>query len=88
MKLSILPVIVPIVYQLFLDNGDCFVGDLDPIDYLPAYSDNESLKNDWKKILDFNPPKNFLCSCERKNLDAEYDQFKKINFKGDKTHGT
>lgn len=62
---------------IILDNGDCFVGDLDPIDYLPAYSDNESLKNDWKKILDFNPKKIFYAHAKEKSLISNTINFKK-----------
>ena len=61
--------------SIILDNGKCIVGDLDPINYLSAYSDNESLKNDWKKILDFNPKKIFYAHAKEKNLDAEHNQF-------------
>jgi len=32
--------------SVVLDNGNCFVGDLEPIDYLEAYENNVKLKND------------------------------------------
>lgn len=41
--------------SLALDNGTCIVGDLEPIDYLEAYDDNEALKKDWKAIMSYNP---------------------------------
>ena len=31
---------------VILDNGECFVGDLEPIEYLRAYEKNQI----WKKI--------------------------------------
>ncbi len=40
---------------LILDSGDCFVGDLEPIDYIKAYSNNKLLEQDWKKIMSYNP---------------------------------
>lgn len=33
--------------SLILDNGFCFVGDLEPLEYLEAYDSNPTLKNDW-----------------------------------------
>ena len=41
--------------SVILDNGDCIVGDLEPIDYLAAYNDNMKLKNDWDYIMRYNP---------------------------------
>lgn len=38
-----------------LDSGICFVGDLEPIEYLDAYDDNVKLKKDWKLIMSYNP---------------------------------
>lgn len=40
---------------LILDNGICFVGDLEPIEYIDAYDDNVKLKNDWKLVMSYNP---------------------------------
>ena len=41
--------------SVILDDGTCIVGDLEPHEYLEAYSDNEALKADWEKILSFGP---------------------------------
>ena len=41
--------------SVILDNGNCIVGDLEPIDYLTAYDDNLELKNDWDNIMGYNP---------------------------------
>ncbi len=41
--------------SLILDDGSCFVGDLEPAEYLEAYEENEALQNDWNRIMSFNP---------------------------------
>lgn len=40
---------------LILDNGDCFVGDLEPVEHIDAYEDNAQLKSDWEQIMAFSP---------------------------------
>ncbi len=40
---------------LILDSGECFVGDLEPVDYVKAYSNNKLLEEDWKIIMSYNP---------------------------------
>ena len=40
--------------SIILDNGECFVGDLEPMEYLVGF-DNEKLKNDWDLIMSYNP---------------------------------
>ena len=37
--------------SLILDNGDCFVGDLEPIEYLDACGESEALRRDWETLL-------------------------------------
>lgn len=41
--------------SLMLDDGTCFVGDLEPYEYLQAYEENLPLKNDWTRLLAFHP---------------------------------
>lgn len=42
--------------SLVLDNGDCFVGDLEPLSYLAAYEgSNPALAADWQAILARHP---------------------------------
>ena len=41
--------------SLVLDDGICFVGDLEPIDYLGAYEENIKLKDDWKFVMSYHP---------------------------------
>ncbi len=45
--------------SLLLDNGDCFVGDLEPLPCLAAYEENLPLKADWEKILSRRPKQIF-----------------------------
>ncbi len=40
---------------LILDDGMCFAGDLEPIDYLDAYEDNAALAKDWLQIMARHP---------------------------------
>ena len=45
--------------SLVLDNGDCFVGDLEPFEYLEAYAENPALKKDWERVVSFRPKRIF-----------------------------
>jgi len=40
---------------LILDDGNCFVGDLEPFGFIGAYENNQPLKNDWQAILSYAP---------------------------------
>ena len=40
---------------VILDNGECMVGDLEPMEYLGAYEENIALQNDWKLIMSYQP---------------------------------
>ena len=41
--------------SVILDDGTAIVGDLEPLSYLDAYSDNEALKADWNCVLSYKP---------------------------------
>ena len=41
--------------SVILDCGDCFVGDLEPFEYLDGYENNPQLQKDWSLILSRNP---------------------------------
>ncbi|MCR5517878.1 MAG: MBL fold metallo-hydrolase [Lachnospiraceae bacterium] len=41
--------------SIVLDTGCCIVGDLEPIEYLEAYENNDALARDWDKLLSFKP---------------------------------
>ena len=40
---------------LILDDGNCFVGDLEPRSYIDVYEDNRILESDWSRIASRNP---------------------------------
>ena len=41
--------------SIILDDGNCIVGDLEPVDYLAAYDHNPRLKSDWEQIMSYHP---------------------------------
>lgn len=41
--------------SLLLDDGDCLVGDLEPLEYLAGYGENLPLRRDWDAILSHRP---------------------------------
>ena len=51
-----------------LDNGDCFVGDLEPMEYLAAYEDNGKLRADWERITERRPKRIFYSHVNEKIL--------------------
>ena len=40
---------------LVLDSGDCFVGDLEPMEFMDGYEENNALRSDWEKVMSFSP---------------------------------
>lgn len=40
---------------LVLDGGDCFVGDLEPMEFMDGYEENKALQSDWEKVMSFSP---------------------------------
>ena len=40
---------------LVLDSGECFVGDLEPMEFMDGYEENKTLQIDWKKDMSFSP---------------------------------
>ena len=54
--------------SVILDNGCCIVGDLEPMEYLEAYDDNEPLKCDWEHILGFAPKRIIYAHANEKLL--------------------
>lgn len=55
--------------SIILDDGNCFVGDLEPFEYLSAYSDNTNLKNDWEKLFSYKPRKIHYAHVNEKVFD-------------------
>lgn len=56
--------------SLILDSGLCFVGDLEPIDYLEAYEENTKLKEDWERIMSFHPQTIFYAHANEKRIET------------------
>lgn len=56
--------------SLILDDGDCFVGDLEPFEYIEAYGENEALKKDWENILKYGPRRVFCAHRPEKIMDC------------------
>lgn len=54
--------------SLVLDDGDCFVGDLEPLEYLEAYQENTLLESDWDHILSLFPKRIFYAHMPEKQL--------------------
>ena len=54
--------------SLILDDGNCIVGDLEPLEYAEGYEDNDSLKRDWERILSFAPKTVFFAHRPEKYL--------------------
>ena len=55
--------------SMVLDNGDCFVGDLEPMEYLAAYEDNGKLRADWERITERRPKRIFYSHVNEKILE-------------------
>ncbi|MBR4015326.1 MAG: hypothetical protein IKI88_03870, partial [Anaerotignum sp.] len=47
----------------------CFVGDLEPFEYIEVYEENEKLKSDWEHILSFQPKRVFYSHRPERVLD-------------------
>ncbi|MBO4818566.1 MAG: MBL fold metallo-hydrolase, partial [Firmicutes bacterium] len=56
---------------LVLDDGDCFVGDLSPFEYIEAFEDSEALKKDWEKLLSLGPKRIYFAHMPGKVLDGQ-----------------
>ena len=54
---------------LILDDGTCFVGDLEPMEYLGAYEENEKLKEDWERIMGRKPKRICYAHANEKVID-------------------
>ena len=55
--------------SLVLDEGVCIVGDLEPIDYLGGYEENEPLQKDWELIMSYNPKLIYYAHANEKVLN-------------------
>ena len=41
--------------SLAMDSGECFVGDLQPKEYMDADEKNDALKADWTRVMNLHP---------------------------------
>lgn len=53
---------------VILDNGECFVGDLEPPEFIGAYENNAALKTDWERILSHDPKTIFFGHANEKAM--------------------
>ena len=58
--------------SIVLDSGDCFVGDLEPLEYLAAYGDNDSLQADWDLLLSRHPKTIHYAHVNEKSLQQDH----------------
>lgn len=54
--------------SLILDDGSCFVGDLEPSEYIDAHENGAALKSDWERIMSFNPKTIYFAHRPQKSL--------------------
>ena len=54
--------------SVILDCGDCFVGDLEPYEYLDGYEENPQLQKDWNLILSKDPRRILYAHANEKTL--------------------
>ena len=57
--------------SLILDNGDCFVGDLEPYEFVAAYDANPALSADWEAITKFHPKRILYAHANMKELERD-----------------
>ena len=55
--------------SLILDSGECFVGDLEPIEYLAAYEQNDKLKYDWELVMRYAPKTIYYAHANEKHCN-------------------
>ena len=55
---------------LILDDGNCFVGDLEPYEHIEAYEENKELKKDWENLMSFDPKTVFYAHRPEKELSS------------------
>lgn len=57
--------------SVILDCGDCFVGDLEPFEYLGGYENNLQLQKDWSLIMSWKPKRIFYAHTNEKILASD-----------------
>jgi glyoxylase-like metal-dependent hydrolase (beta-lactamase superfamily II) len=54
--------------SIILDDGNCIVGDLEPVEYLAAYDHNPRLKSDWEQIMSYHPKRILSAHANEKEI--------------------
>ena len=54
--------------SIILDDGNCIVGDLEPVEYLTAYDHNPRLKSDWEQIMSYHPKRILFAHANEKEV--------------------
>ena len=54
--------------SVILDSGDCFVGDLEPYEYLDGYEENPQLQKDWNLIMSKSPRRILYAHANEKKM--------------------
>ena len=67
-EIAVTPSHSPDSVSLLLDSGECFVGDLEPMEYLDAYEQKEELKRDWERIMGHAPKVIYYAHVNHKRL--------------------
>ncbi len=52
--------------SVILDDGDCIVGDLEPIDFLAAYENNPGFEKDWGRVISYKPKRIYYAHANEK----------------------
>ena len=54
--------------SIILDNGECMVGDLEPMEYLDAYGENKALQSEWELVMSHKPKIIYYAHANEKSL--------------------
>ena len=56
---------------LVLDDGNFFVGDLSPYEYIEGFEEKEAFRKDWEKLLSLGPKRIYFAHMPEKVLDGQ-----------------
>ncbi len=56
--------------SLALDDGDCLVGDLEPLEYREAYEEDAPMRRDWERVLSHRPKRILYAHAPAKIMDG------------------
>ncbi|MBQ7719841.1 MAG: hypothetical protein IJT56_04575, partial [Clostridia bacterium] len=54
--------------SLVTDDGCCFAGDLEPMEYISGYDGNAALEADWETVMSFGPKTILFAHANEKTL--------------------